>query len=387
MDKKTASKFKSYYFFKFIGQGVLYPFLVLFLTNKGITGSLLGLLLMILPLGKVVLLPIIGYACDLYRVHKLVLITSVVLNATGALLLAFSPPTFSYLFLAIILITLGEASSDTLINTLSIDFLSRSNNQTHFGKWRLWGAIGFMTGSFSLGLFQFDLIIKIIPLLFAGANIFAFFLAFFLPKTSSTKPTDWLGGVKIITQNKSYALLLFGMVITGVAFSNIISFYTVYMNGIGAASWMLGTGVALQTLIEIILSANTKKIADKFPLRIIYLFGFIILPIRSFLYLINRTPIIGLLIQNLHGFFIFSAFIIGLIVLDKNLAPEWRSSGQSFYTSAIGGIGALLGSFLSPIIFDNYGMDMIWIFTTFCALIGFLLVSKASKVLAGNKKF
>ena len=384
MDKKTSRKFKSYYFFKFIGQGALYPFIVLFLTSRGIKGSALGLLLMMLPLGKVVLLPLIGYVCDLYRIHKIVLIVSVILNATGALMLAFLPPDFSFSFIAILLITLGEASSDTLINTLSIDYLSRSNNQTHFGKWRLWGAIGYMAGSFSLGLFQFDQILKLIPLLFAGANIFAFSLSFLLPRSSVKKPTDWLGGIKIITNNKPYSLLLVGMVITGVAFSNVISYYTVYMNEIGAMSWMLGTGVALQTLIEITLSANTKKIAGKLPLRFIYVFGFIILPIRSFLYLINRTPIIGLLIQNLHGFFIFSAFIIGLIVLDKNLAPEWRSSGQSFYTSAIGGVGALLGSFFSPLIYDKFGMEMIWTFTTICAIIGLVLVAKASKKLAPN---
>jgi MFS transporter, PPP family, 3-phenylpropionic acid transporter len=383
MDLKTAVKFKSYYFFKFIGQGALYSFLVLFLNNKGITGSSLGILLMMLPLGKVVLLPIIGYICDLYRIHKFVLIISVVLNATGALMLAFFSPLYSNLFLAILLITLGEASSDTLINTLSLDFLSRSSNQTHFGKWRLWGAIGYMAGSFSLGLFQFDIIIKLIPLLFAGANILAFCLAFFLPKTSATKPADWLGGLKIVTQNKSFALLLVGMVITGIAFSNIISYFTVYMNGIKAASWMLGSGVAMQTFTEIILSANTKKITQKFPLRSIYLLGFFILPLRSFFYLINKTPIIGLFIQNLHGFFIFSAFIVGLIVLEKNLPPEWRSSGQSFYTSSIGGVGALIGSFIAPIIFEFYGMDMIWIFTTFCALIGFLLISRASNGLAG----
>lgn len=100
---------------------------------------------------------------------------------------------------------------------------------------------------------------------------------------------------------------------------------------------------------------------------------------EAFLYFINRNPIIGLLIQNLHGFFIFSAFIIGLIVLDKNLAPEWRSSGQSYYSSATGGVGALLGSFFAPVIYENFGMDMIWIFTTICALIGFLFAARASR--------
>jgi hypothetical protein len=36
MDKKVAFNFKLYYFFRFMGQGFFYPFLVLYLNHKGI---------------------------------------------------------------------------------------------------------------------------------------------------------------------------------------------------------------------------------------------------------------------------------------------------------------------------------------------------------------
>ena len=85
--KKVRLKFKLFFFFKFLGQGVLYPFLVLYLTGRGISGSDLGLILTLLPLGKVVLSPVVGYICDLYRLHKQLLILSVVLNSLGGLIL------------------------------------------------------------------------------------------------------------------------------------------------------------------------------------------------------------------------------------------------------------------------------------------------------------
>jgi hypothetical protein len=53
MDKKAGLGSKLFFFFKYMGQGVLYPFLVLFLNGKGINGGELGRLLMLLPLGKV----------------------------------------------------------------------------------------------------------------------------------------------------------------------------------------------------------------------------------------------------------------------------------------------------------------------------------------------
>jgi len=160
-----------------------------------------------------------------------------------------------------------------------------------------------------------------------------------------------------------------------------MNYYSVYMKGIGAASWIIGLGVALQTGVEILLSANTKAITDRFSLRAVYLLGFAILPVRTLFYFINKNPIIGLAIQNLHGFYIFSAFIVGMIVLDRNLQPEWRSTGQAYYYSAFGGIGAMLGSFIAPLIFDKQGISMLWAVATAIAFIGFLFVHQASRKL------
>ena len=381
MDKKVGINFKSYYFLRFMGQGIFYPFLVLYLTGKGIGGSQLGILMMLLPLGKVILSPLSGYICDLYRVHKQVLIASIFTTFVGAAYLFFTPPSFPVYFLGALIITIGEVSVDSLINTLALDYLSRSHNQANFGRWRLWGAVGFMTGSFFLGLFSLDKTLNLVPLLFAGTNLLAFFAAFTLPKASSKKPVDWLGGIKLITQNRSFTILLVGVILSGLSFNIIFTYYAVYMTGIGAASWVIGLGVAMQTVVEIVLSANTKRITGKFSLRKIYLLGFALLPLRSLLYLVNRNPFVGLLIQNLHGFYIFSAFIIGLIVLDMNLKPEWRSTGQSYYYSAFGGFGATLGALIAPAIFNNQGISALWAFALAVALIGFLFVNHATRVL------
>jgi PPP family 3-phenylpropionic acid transporter len=381
MDKNVGLRFKIYYFIKFIGQGVLYPYLVMLLTSKGVNGYLLGILLMVIPFGKVVLQPISGYLCDLYRIHKSVLLISVVLNGLGGLFLFFCPPLYSNYLLAILIITLGETSADTLINTLAIDYLARSDRQTDFGKWRLWGALGYMAGSFFLGFFVLDHTLRFIPLVFAVVNFLSFFTGILLPKASEKKPVDWLGGIKMVTQSSPYAILLGGMVFAGISFSIITNYYSVYMRDIGAASWMIGFGVALQTGVEILLSANTKPILDKFSLKAVFLLGFAVLPLRCILYFINKNPIVGLAIQNLHGFYIFSAFIVGMILLDMNLKPEWRSTGQAYYYSAFGGVGAVLGSFIAPLIFDSQGISVLWAVSAGIAVIGFMFVYQATRKL------
>jgi predicted MFS family arabinose efflux permease len=244
-----------------------------------------------------------------------------------------------------------------------------------------------MAGSFFLGFFVLDNTLKLIPLVFAVVNFISIFTGFLLPRASEKKPLDWLGGIKMVTQSPPYALLLGGMVFAGISFSIVSNYYSVYMRNIGAASWMIGFGVALQTGVEILLSANTKSILDKFSLSAVYLLGFALLPLRCLLYFINQNPIIGLAIQNLHGFYIFSAFIVGMIVLDLNLKPEWRSTGQAYYYSATGGVGAVLGAFIAPLIFESLGISVLWAISSGIAVIGFMFVYQATrKLIPASKK-
>ena len=222
--------------------------------------------------------------------------------------------------------------------------------------------------------------------MFTLANLGAGLTAMFHPKASEKKPQDWLGGLKILKEVKGFVLLLFGAVFSGFTFNIIQSYYSVYMVELGAVSWMVGVGVGLQVLIEILLSANTKKITDRFPLRYVYLFGFLVLPIRTVLYLLNRNPFTGLMIQNLHGFFIFSAFITGILVLDRVLPGEWRATGQSYYVSAVVGIGAMAGSFFAPLVYDLRGMPSVWVLAAVVGFIGFGLVNWATMILPGLQK-
>ena len=376
--------FKVFFFFKYMGQGVLYPFLVLYLNDKGISGAELGLLLTLLPLGKVVIAPLLSYLCDLYRVHKPMLIASMFFNTLGGYLLYHSEDIFLAFILSMTLITLGEAVGDTLGITLALDYLAPRKRQTDYGKWRLWGAVGFMAGSIFLGLYVLEMHIEIVPLIFALTNLGAMLAALVHPRALSKKPQDWLGGLKMLRDVRGFVLLLIGGIFTGLTFNVIQSFYSVYMVELGAANWIVGVGVGLQVVVEILLSANTKKITDRFSLRSVYLLGFLVMPIRTVLYLVNSSPLIGLLIQNLHGLFIFGAFITGILVLDKVLDNEWRSTGQAYYVSAVAGIGAMLGSFVAPLVYDARGISMVWAFATITGVIGFGLVSRATRALLGN---
>lgn len=379
MNKKVAFIFKAFYVLRFLGQGVFYPYVVLYLASKGLGGAQLGVVMMMLPLSKVLFAPVSGYFSDLYHIHKKVLIASMLLISVGGAYLFFLSHSFLEYFLAALIFALGEVSVDPLVNTLAVDYLGRSGDQNDFGRWRLWGAIGFLAGALPPGFIGMSLMLPVTPLVYAGASFIAFLIAFSLPRASAKKPVDWLGGIKLVSRNQPFALMLAGVMLSGIGFNVLMNYYAVYMTGIGASSWIISFGVAAQTLVEIALSANTRWILTRFPLRMVYLSGFLTQPMRALLYIVNRSPWVGLLIQNLHGFYVFSVFIVGVIVLDATLQPEWRSTGQSYYSSAFAGFGGAIGALVAPLLFDRNGITVVFAFAMAASVFGYLFVSLTTR--------
>jgi len=65
------------------------------------------------------------------------------------------------------------------------------------------------------------------------------------------------------------------------------------------------------------------------------------------------------------------------------LPGEWRATGQSYYVSAVVGIGAMAGSFFAPLVYDMSGMPALWIMAAAVGFTGFGLVTWATKILPG----
>lgn len=378
MIKPLDNRFKFFFFFSFASLGILSPFLGLYLTHKGLSGAQLGLLLGLIPLVQIMVQPLWGYVADKYQIRKQILSFSLVALAASSFLFVFLNG-FELILVAVILYAALGAPFIPIVNALTLDFLSKSEKQGEFGSFRLWGSAGFIVFSLLSGTLLVKTRINLLPYFYAGTLFFSGWIAWGLPDEkprANRKRVNLIDGMKILPAHPNLVVFFVGMAFTGAVLAIVNQYLSIHVSELNATGWILGGVTSVQALLEIPLMSQTQKIVRRLGIRKAILIGVAVLPLRFFLYILIKNPFWLLFVQLLHGLSILSMTVVGPMYVSEKLAPEWRATGQSLYTTAYGGIGSSLGLFIAGFLHGWQGMQSVWIFCILVSLTSFWILSR-----------
>ena len=375
---KTQTRFKTFFFLSLMGNGVLMPYLGLYLANKGFSGAELGLLLGALPLVKVFAQPIWGLLSDVYQIRRSILSYSLFGLAFFATLLTVMDD-FSAILIALLVFSVLEAPYIPLGVTITLDYLEAGAQQDQFGLIRLWGSVGYILSTFLIGAIFIDALIDVLPFIFALVIGSTGLVSLLLPDQANmhVRP-NWSGSFGILTQNPGFALFLTGTAFIGATIGISGQYLALYLQDIQAAGWLIGLAIALQPIVEVPLMAQTKNLLARFGIPMALFAGLVVLPLRWSLYALIQQPLLILPVQFLHGFTIMSMMVVGPIYVKNQLPARWMATGQALYSTAFGGIGMSFGLFVAGYVYGFFGMQAVWIACLVLSIVGLLLVSVAT---------
>ena len=375
---KTQTRFKTFFFLSLMGNGVLMPYLGLYLANKGFTGAELALLLGALPLVKVFAQPIWGLLSDVYQIRRRILSYSLFGLAFFATLLTVMDD-FGAILIALVIFSVLEAPYIPLGVTITLDYLEAGAQQDQFGLIRLWGSVGYILSTFLIGAIFIDALIDVLPFIFALVIGSTGLVSLLLPDQANmhVRP-NWSGSFGILTQNPGFALFLTGTAFIGATIGISGQYLALYLQDIQAAGWLIGLAIALQPIVEVPLMAQTKNLLARFGIPMALFAGLVVLPLRWSLYALIQQPLLILPVQFLHGFTIMSMMVVGPIYVKNQLPARWMATGQALYSTAFGGIGMSFGLFVAGYVYGFFGMQAVWIACLVLSIVGLLLVSVAT---------
>jgi PPP family 3-phenylpropionic acid transporter len=375
---KTQTRFKTFFFLSLMGNGVLMPYLGLYLVNKGFTGAELALLLGALPLVKVFAQPIWGLLSDVYQIRRSILSFSLFGLAFFATLFTVMDD-FSAILIALVVFSVLEAPYIPLGVTITLDYLEAGAQQDQFGLIRLWGSVGYILSTFLIGAIFIDALIDVLPFIFALVIGSTGLVSLLLPDQANTQlRPNWSGSFGILTQNPSFGLFLTGTAFIGATIGISGQYLALYLQDIQAAGWLIGLAIALQPIVEVPLMAQTKNLLARFGIPMALFAGLVVLPVRWSLYALIQQPLLILPVQFLHGFTIMSMMVVGPIYVKNQLPARWMATGQALYSTAFGGIGMSFGLFVAGYVYGFFGMQAVWIACLVLSIVGLLLVSVAT---------
>jgi PPP family 3-phenylpropionic acid transporter len=371
----VKNKFKAFYFILFLSFGIIGPYRALYLSQKGFSGTQIGLLIGIVPILSIVFQPIWGALSDLLHTRRMILIIGclgVSLSMVGVGLGTSFTVNFLYFTLFSIFITpIGPIAT-----AFVLDYLDEIEKPDGLSMIRLWGSIGFSVSSLVLGSILMDQRLELFPWLLVGVYILLGAVSLTIPesKTDISQSDIKLRELFQLSKNTSFMIFLAGMVFIGATLLIANNFQTTFLLSINASSLLIGVIVSLPALLEIPMLIITPALLKKFRLRQLIIAGAVLMPIRWGLFYMIQNPGWMIPAQLLNGVATISIDIAGVSYIDKSIPSKWRATGQGLYTTAAFAIGPGIGNFVAGNILDKFNVRAIWVFNLALGVVGLVLV-------------
>ncbi|MDP7008603.1 MAG: MFS transporter [Phycisphaerales bacterium] len=288
----------------------------------------------------------------------------------------------------------------TLALTNSLSFHHLSNRDKDFGKIRLWGTVGWIAVGIGIGQYLLHAVTPAIDPALTGVAleeaktgviaaqnagiVMAFKLSavlglvmgiycFTLPSTPPTKSEKSNATAKALGEISMQPLITLFLI--AVPVSCVHQFYFVHTapfvqqvqaglgSEVGISAWInsiFGVGggglMTLGQMSEILVLALMPILALKFSRKALLTVGLIAYVLRFFLFANVGTVLgaatdtqVGMVIGGilLHGL-CFGCFIfVAFMVVDEEMTPDVKASGQNLFNLVIVGIGIIVGSLIA----------------------------------------
>lgn len=349
---KLSNLLKLYYLTYFINIGVFFPFLNLYLRKIGLSGSQIGIITAVGLLLAAIGQPAWGFVADAFGTRKRILQLNLFLSLICILLLSFQR-NFLILFALLVLFRFIRSPLMRIVDTAALD-------QSHisYGRMRLWGSVGFGSAVILAGnLFQKTTLDNFFYA-FALVGIVCLLLSFSFPPDIKKKNRSLTKHkLSILVKDHTFLFFLVFSFLVGVPRSMNSTFFSIYLDELGAGEGLIGLAWAAASFSNIGIFFYSDRLLKKFGSTRLLIFGALLFGIRWLLYACISNPFFVLAIQPIQGASFALFYSAGVTFVSEAAPSELQVTGQgmfgAFFTFGLSGIA---GSLLGGLIMDELGI-------------------------------
>ena len=371
--------FKLFYAVKFAGIGVFMPYMVMYLIRKDLNNIQVGYLMSLTTLAAIIVQPMWGIISDKFNITRL--LVTIGCWTTCVFVLGFTlTDRFEYLVVIIVLSSILNAPIHSNVAALALSHLESRGKQEEFGKFRLWGSIGFIVATAISGGLFFEDNLTITVYLYSGSLFVLGLISLRLPDRHISTDVQWIDGLRLLADNRQLRLFLVGVILVGITVGISDQYLVVYMNELNASAWIVGATIAVTAVPEIPLMNYVETFIRKWGLRLTYIAAISALPVRWLFNILVTDPNIALPVQALHGVAMSALLAVGVIYIDNVLPKTLRASGQAIYSTSLYGLGPSIGLFIAGLLMGSGTTKSLWLLCLFVGLTGCIIINNAMKL-------
>jgi len=337
------------------------PWLAVYFKKVGISGLQIGIIMSVSPIMVFLVQPMWGVVADRWGRHRTLLFT-MFLASFAILGYVWNGGFWFFLFWTII-VAFATNPIGTLLDSIILDYVKEKQDSS-YGRFRMFGAIGWMVASPIVGWIITGRNITLIFPISMAVMLLGWFMGFLRRDKSLYKgvieQAVWKNLSQVLRGNWQLVIFLAVVFFYGVGTAPIWSFYGVYLDDIGASHGLKGFAFGLDAAIELPFYFFSNIFVKRFGARRILTFAILMFTIRLFLYSFISTPALAVSVELMHGL-TFSLFVVSAVEYVNELVPTaWRATGQSLYAAACFGAGTLVGNTLAGYLYDQMPLQQVY---------------------------
>jgi PPP family 3-phenylpropionic acid transporter len=372
------------YCFYYMALGAFLPFINLYYERLGLSGVQIGTLAAVPVLITATITFLWAAIADTFRLHRAMLQTSFILAAVVVFLLSQAGD-----FIALIPWVLGYAIvSSPIIPLLDSNALEVANeHQRSYGMLRVWGSIGWAVSTWLVGLMIEVQGIRWFFYSYIVLISVTFLFSLFQPARRLVQRSSLVHGLRELFRIDLIMFLISIFLLTS-ASSGVNSFFSLYLDQIGATEGEIGFSWALAALSELPVMIFSAAILRRIGAEGLLVMAFLVFILRWLLYSTIDVPTWALLVQLLHGLS-FAAFLVGGVTFVSDRTPPGLSAtAQAIYGTVAFGLASIAGSMIGGYLFDTVGMQDLFRIFSLVGLAGltiFLMAGRHKLISLGDK--
>lgn len=360
---------KAFYFCFYLGIGSM-QFLNLYYANFGLSKGEIGILFAVGPFVMICTQPLWGILTDYWERPKFTLFLTLVGSAATVAFFPFSMD-FQHLLILTILYSFFQSAVSPIADSTALSLLQDRND---FGKIRLWGSLGYAVGVVSIGRILDFFGLALMFGLHSGLLICSFIIAIMLPvKKGGKKHFQLKEAVGLLKKPVFIAFLAFHFILQLTVHANN-SFYSIYLETLGANVTLIGIALLIKSILEIPFFAMSTRLMSRFSYPMLLTIAAAIYSVRWLVLGFSDNLPILIWSQILLSLSFALQNFVSVAYVDDMTPKRYRATGQTLYWAISFGLGGVVGNILAGMALNDIQIPHMYQMSAFLAALSILLL-------------
>jgi len=363
------------YCFYYMALGAYIPFINLYYERLGLSGVQIGILAALPVLITATITFLWAAIADAFRLHRIILQMAFLLAAFVVYLLSQAKH-----FVALIPWVFAYAIVTSPINPLldSNALEVAKEHERSYGRLRVWGSVGWAVSTWLVGLVIEARSIRWFFYSYIVLITIAFLFSLFQPARKLVQRSSLKHGLRELFR-VDFILFLVSAFLLTTASGGVNSFFSLYLNQIGATAGQIGFSWALAAVSELPVMIFSAVMLKRIGAEGLLILASLVFIVRWLLYSVIDVPLWALLVQLLHGLS-FAAFLVGGVTYVSERTPTGLSAtAQAIYSTVTFGLASITGSMIGGYLYDNVGMQNFFRIFSLLGLTGLVIFLMARR--------